>query len=476
MDLKRHLLDQAPAWRDQYGGLVQLSIGMTDMLLVTKVHEARQLLYGTATEDRPKLMPYHDEIRPEVWLGPAARADAWIMATRRITQSLVRNVGEDGGHHASKTMLAWLDANAEKQPWFEELMHHFAVANALESSWGLRLETAQQAEELKELQDLIELGRQMLLSYDISSEPTLPFPFLKWMMPWRTRALQVTAKQRFEQWRQCSQALGDKVRKMGRSAAWSQYELGSDDKKYVMSAEDLDFQGALLLVGTLDTVYHTSAVAVSCLAHLQQDQAAIRLELEELNARGEPLCRSAKLVAFLRETLRLYPFSAVGFPRKTNKDLPLPSGNGVIPIGTTIVPLTTTLGRDTDYWGEDANLHDYRRFMHDDGKALKTLPFPVFGFGYGRRVCPGFRLAETAMANAVGALLLAYELDFEPRTQDQKGSESKNPSLPTTSRDDTPSRETLDDALRIQLRGTMFLMDTPRCIYRRRTGQVDDLA
>ena len=119
MDSSKHILEQAPTWRTKYGGTVQLSLGMADWLLITKVSDARALLYGTSVEDRPRLMLYHDEIHPERWLGPAAKADDWILATRRVTAQLVRAVGDEGGQHATKMMLDWLDIHVASQPEFE---------------------------------------------------------------------------------------------------------------------------------------------------------------------------------------------------------------------------------------------------------------------------------------------------------------------------------------------------------------------
>ncbi|PWN27655.1 cytochrome P450 [Jaminaea rosea] len=450
IDQSKHLLEQAPAWREKYGGVVQVSLGMADWLLITKVADARQLLYGTAVEDRPRLMLYHDEIHPERWLGPAAKADEWILATRRVTGQLVRTVGDHGGEHAAKMMLEWLEFHLKEQPDFERTLWHFAVANALESAYGIQLESASQAAEFDELQDLIDTGRHMMTAFDPQSEPTVFFPFVEHLNPSRTRTIKARGAAMYAEWETRAKRLGGKVREMGKNAKASQFDLAGRDKEYSMTEDELDYQGALLLVGTLDTVYHTSVLAAACFAYLGDAQQQIREEVDALSAQGAPASQSPKLVAFLRETLRLYPFAATGFPRQTSKPLPLPGrSDKVLPVGTVLVPLTMTLARDQEYWGPDAEEHNYRRFMEDD--TLKAQPFPVFGYGYGRRACPGYRLAEVMMANAIGGLLSRYELSFEGRDSGE-----------------TDATATLDETLRIKLRGNVFMMDLPRCRTTRR--------
>lgn len=380
----RHLLDQAPRWRDQHGGIVQVGIGMSDVLLITRVRDARRLLYGTITEGRPKLVFFHDDMNPARWLGPVVQANAWIHATRRTTAKLSKALGTAAGEHATNLMLDWVDRHHDGPCHLEDLLRHFSVANAVEAAWGVRADSIEELEDLQDLQSFMDLGRQMMLCYDASQDATVPFPFLKSLMPWRIAKGRKRARAIYKHWEDTAKSLATNLRERFKIMKDCQTAIAKHEKQYQMEQDEIDLQGALILNGTLDTMYHTSMLTVACLTYFQNTQRSIRAELEAWTAANKPLCTSPKLVAFIRETLRLYPFAAVGFPRSTDDAMPLSdeSSSRSIPPGTTLIPLTMTLGRDKEYWGENAEEHDYRRFLSED-EELSPLPFPVFGFGFG---------------------------------------------------------------------------------------------
>ncbi|CAO1613523.1 unnamed protein product [Parajaminaea phylloscopi] len=465
MRRERHLLDQAPLWRDRYhSGLIQVAFGMANVLLVTKVKDARQLLYGSSTEHRPKLILTHDELRPALWLGPVVAADAWVLATRRITVRLAKLAGQEAGMHGTTVMLEWLSRNCSGRCCLAELVHHFSLANAVDSAWGARLNTAEEVQGITELGRLIALGHLMMLSFDPSQDLTFAFPLLKWMLPWQARTQKRRAQRLYTDWEATVKSLGTRLREMGASNAVSQSSLAGEDRDYEMTPDELDYQGALILVGTLDTIHSTTLLSLAALTHLRQAQGEIREEIRGLVAQGHKTCSSPRLVAFVRETLRLYPFAATGFPRKLNEPI-VTEGDPrtVIPKGKIVIPLTMTLGRDKEYWGEDAEEHNYHRFLDKAGQ-LKPQAFPSFGFGFGRRSCPGHRMAETMMSNAIGSLLLSYELYFELRD----AGTSKEDSMPALTGDETRARskDGLKEALRVQFRGNAFKMDLAPCVIR----------
>lgn len=152
-------------------------------------------------------------------------------------------------------------------------------------------------------------------------------------------------------------------------------------------------------------------------------------------------------MAFIRETLRLYPSAATGFPRCTHKTIAISAVKvDVIPKGMKIIPLTMVLGREKEYCGEDADHHHYRRFLNESGH-LNSQAFPSFGFGYGehapkvyesltafridlfvemhvrlgRRAYTGRRLAEITMVNVIRSLLADYDLSFGLRARIDNG-------------------------------------------------------
>jgi len=119
--------------------------------------------------------------------------------------------------------------------------------------------------------------------------------------------------------------------------------------------------------------------------------------------------------AVLRETFRWYPTSPLALPHATtNEDV---YEGSYIPKGATVFVNVWGIGHDEQTYPEPFKFNP-ERFIKEDG-TLTEEDFP-FGFGFGRRVCPGRHVADASMWIAIASMLAT--LDFL-KAKDDDGNE-----------------------------------------------------
>ncbi|KAG6375513.1 cytochrome P450 [Boletus reticuloceps] len=112
--------------------------------------------------------------------------------------------------------------------------------------------------------------------------------------------------------------------------------------------------------------------------------------------------------AVLRETFRWYPAAPLALPRATtNEDV----------YEGSYIPKGPGIGHDEQTYPEPFKFNP-ERFIKEDG-TLTEEDFP-FGFGFGRRICPGRHVADASMWIAIASMLAT--LDFL-KAKDDHGNE-----------------------------------------------------
>ena len=124
------------------------------------------------------------------------------------------------------------------------------------------------------------------------------------------------------------------------------------------------------------------------------------------------LAQMPYLKAWVRETLRLYPFVAI--PREPTEDIVL-SGY-LIPGGTAQVNfLVFGMGRDEEVF-ENAEAFKPERWLRkkdgiptDTDEAFSSIPF-----GFGTRMCVGRRIAELELHLLLARIVQQFEISYPP--------------------------------------------------------------
>ncbi|KIK58638.1 hypothetical protein GYMLUDRAFT_693946 [Collybiopsis luxurians FD-317 M1] len=61
-------------------------------------------------------------------------------------------------------------------------------------------------------------------------------------------------------------------------------------------------------------------------------------------------------------------------------------------------------------YGEDVDQFRPERFLNSDGTTNSAIPYPTAAFGYGRRICAGKSVAQSALWLTVASLLACFDL------------------------------------------------------------------
>lgn len=110
------------------------------------------------------------------------------------------------------------------------------------------------------------------------------------------------------------------------------------------------------------------------------------------------------LKAFFHETIRLSG-EEFTLDRVAQQDVRV--GDVVVPAGTCVVANVYHYHMSPDHWGRDAAGFRLDRWLDADGKFVKNVAF--WGFGGGRRDCPGRALAERELFLVLACLFMKFE-------------------------------------------------------------------
>lgn len=105
-----------------------------------------------------------------------------------------------------------------------------------------------------------------------------------------------------------------------------------------------------------------------------------------------------------KETLRFFTFAPYATPRRSTKDVTLPSGI-VIPKGMTFIMNAQEANHDEDHFGADAWTFKPDRFV--DSKA----GLPHVAFGAGSRICPAMAISNRIICALLTRMILAFEME-----------------------------------------------------------------
>ncbi|EIW66593.1 hypothetical protein TREMEDRAFT_18232, partial [Tremella mesenterica DSM 1558] len=164
--------------------------------------------------------------------------------------------------------------------------------------------------------------------------------------------------------------------------------------------------------GEHDTTSHGLAWALYAMlrypSYLPRLQAEIDSLPLELSSNTELSSHLPLLEAFISESLRLHPPTAVILSECTASQPVVMPGGAVIKPGDRIYMLPWIMARCRSIWGEDAEVFRPERWM-EGGKRKSAYEFPVFFAG--PRNCPGQQLGRSEMIYTLTVVLREFEFE-----------------------------------------------------------------
>ena len=172
-----------------------------------------------------------------------------------------------------------------------------------------------------------------------------------------------------------------------------------------------------VLFAGVDTTSNTMQWVLYMMAKNPDKQDILRQEVlsvlgDTTLATPTTLAQMPYLKAWVRETLRLYPFIAI--PREPTEDIIL-SGY-LIPGGTAQVAfLTFGMGRDEEVF-ENAEAFKPERWLREKDLVLTEAveAFSSIPFGFGTRMCIGRRIAELELHLLLARIVQQFEISYPP--------------------------------------------------------------
>ncbi|KAI9166305.1 Cytochrome P450 monooxygenase patI [Paramyrothecium foliicola] len=411
-------------WAKQYGGIYTLKRFTNTTFVVSDPQMIKELL------DKKSSIYSH---RPASYVGDLITqgdhlllmqyGDEWRRIRKMVHQYFMEPQCERQHIHLQ---------NAEAT----QLMHDFLVApqdhmehpkrysNSITNSlvFGIRTKTIKSDYMIRlfslmeEWSEILELG---------ATPPVDSFPLLK-LVPekllgnWKSRAIRVG---------QLMTGLYTEVLEQVQERRGSGVNRGSfmdvvldQNEKNALTPSQLHFLGGVLMEGGSDT---SSSLILAMIRAMMEFPRVLDRAHEEIDAvigedrspTWDDFSKLPYINMMIKESHRWRPVSPLGVSHAVAKDDWV--GGHLIPKGSTVVLNVWAMHHDERRWENPSEFMPERYMQHPKLASQYTSDGPDrdhFGYGAGRRICPGIHLAERNLFVAMAKLLWAF--DFRKRVDD----------------------------------------------------------
>ena len=424
---------QFTRWAKEYGGLYTLKLGTGTAAVITDPRLVKELIDKKSSKysERPKsyvakLISGGDHILLMDY-GPQ-----WRDTRKLLHGTFMEKVVEEQHLKIQEAEARQMIRDYLLQP-DSHMLHPRRFSNSITMSivWGIRTPTAQ-TRHMHRLYDLMEIWSKVMETG--ATPPVDIYPFLHWLPQsiftnWIDRATHVKK----EMAHLYSDFLRDiRVRRnsVGSRGTFVDKLLDQADSEKRMdgltySERELYFMGGTLTEGGSDTSSSIILAFVHAMTAYPAVQKNAQAEIDEVIGEGrsptwQDYSRLPYVAQCVKETMRWRPVTPLAFPHALAEDDWV---DGMFLSKGTVVIVNA--------WGMQ---HDPKRFANPDAfdpdhyagctalaTELSNGPWEKrdhYGYGTGRRFCPGAHLAERNLFLAMAKLLWAY--DITPG-KDEKG-------------------------------------------------------
>ncbi|OGM48636.1 hypothetical protein ABOM_002069 [Aspergillus bombycis] len=408
-------------WARIYGPVVSLKVGPKDLIILNSASAVRDLFdkRGAIYSSRPPnyigtevitqdnthllLMPYGKEWRNQ----------------RKLFQELlnIKAVGSLRPLQAAESTFTLRQLMQSPQDYYDHI-RRYSTAVILASVFGIRGSEFHSPY----IQRLYHVQDQFTAILETGATPPIDvFPFLKYMpaflAPWRKWAQQIRKEQRELYFELLQSVRSTKSRGVSHKCFVDMLLEESFQRKYSLDDEHIAYIGGVLMEGGSDT---TASALLSFLLAMARNPRVLR----KAQAAVDALCGTERSPTFddmdnlpyikhcVTEVLRWRPVAAGGIPHVLTEDDVY--GTYHFPKGTTFLANTWAIHHDPENYEHPEAFMPERFEQHDlgfkSGAATISGLNRTYGFGAGRRVCPGSHLAENSLLINIAKLVWAFDI------------------------------------------------------------------
>ncbi|KAF9731672.1 hypothetical protein PMIN06_007731 [Paraphaeosphaeria minitans] len=444
-------------WARTYGGIFSLKLGPATAVVITDRRLVKELLdkKGNTYSARPQSYVANDLITGGDHLLVMQYGAKW-----RLFRRLVQNYFNETRCQQEHVALVEAEAVQMMHDLMTEpkdlILHPKRFSNSIIMSlvFGIRTPSVR----TKHMLQLYEVMEKWSAVMETGATPPVDiFGFLK-LVPeslfgyWRKRSLDVNKMMvnlyagivgRVHKRRAAGHRAGSMLDNV--LDAMAAPEKGNDNG-LTLNENELNFLGGVLMEGGSDTSASILLAFLQAMIKYPQVQQRAQAEIDALlgaekasierSPRWGDIAQLPYIAQIVKETMRWRPVTPLAFPHATNAD-DIVDGY-TIPKGTTVLLNVWGLHHDQTYSAEPLS-----PFAFDpDRYAGRTAPAPTYaaskdyeardhyGYGAGRRLCPGIHLAERNLFVGMAKLLWAFEfseeagadaVDIDPQTGYSQG-------------------------------------------------------
>ncbi|KAJ7266905.1 cytochrome P450 [Mycena haematopus] len=401
-------------WGHQYGSdIIHMNVLGTNILIVNTI-EAASALFGHKSgiySDRPR-MPMLGELVGLGWhFGFMGHGEDWRIHRKIFAQEFTTAAVESYQAHELKWTKKLLQNLLTTPQNFMEHVQHMASGLALEISFGLQVQPSGQpdpfiAAATQAVEAMTETGLFGTYLVDF-------LPILKFVPAWFPYA---TFRRQANKWRKSSDIAAHVPFNLLKNQMVTQDYLPSIGSKILTSDEANNetvarqATAAMFANGSAATV---SALMTFILAMrlYPNVQAKARKEVDQVvSGRLPTFSDEASLpyvTAIIREIGRWNPVIPLSFPHMLSAD---DTYNGYhLKAGSVVFPNAWAILHDSTVYPEP-HIFKPERFLTDDGKLNPKVKDPEAPWGFGRRICPGRKMATSSMFITIASILATFHI------------------------------------------------------------------
>ncbi|OBT52691.1 hypothetical protein VE04_06011, partial [Pseudogymnoascus sp. 24MN13] len=305
-----------------------------------------------------------------------------------------------------------------KDEWsFYMHVRRYTTSVVMTSTYGRRV-AEWQSEDVREVYGLMKEFSENTAAGAFIADLIPPLAKLPvWMQLWRKRALKYQARQTAI-WMKYWMNLKHQVANKEAPDCFVKQFMETDYQKQDISEVQGAFVAGTMIEAGSETTSSSLNSCIKYLAAYPEVQQRAHTELSKVvgNSRSptfEDELNLPYIQAMVKEILRIRPVTNVGQPHYTTADVVY--GDFFIPKGTVIAINQYAIHFDR-YRYDDPEAFKPERYLGHPLKAgayaAAADPFERdhFGFGAGRRICPGMHLAENSLFITLAKILWAFEI------------------------------------------------------------------
>ncbi|EON69256.1 hypothetical protein W97_08416 [Coniosporium apollinis CBS 100218] len=409
-------------WSKEYGPIVSLKLGPGNLIVLNTARAVRDLFdkKGAIYSSRPPnhigteliardnthllLMPYGAEWRNQRKVYQSILNITAVTSLQRLQEA------------EAVLTLQQLMQTPEK---YYDHIRRYSTAVILSSVFGIRGPEFEDPN----IQRLYHVQDQFTAILETGATPPVDiFPFLKqiptFMAPWRKWALSIRSEQR-QLYFELLKCVKDRLQRGVRRNCFMDELLDESKRaKHGLDEEHIAYIGGVLMEGGSDTTASTLLAFLLAMVKYPNVLRKAQAEVDQVcGTERSPTIQDVEKLEYIKncvtEVLRWRPVAAGGIAHALI-EADDSYGQYLFPKGSVFLANTWAIHHDPDCYDRPEEFMPERYTKSEcgfkDGYDAPDAIRKIYGFGAGRRVCPGQHLAENSLRINMAKLVWAFSI------------------------------------------------------------------